>query len=70
VLLHLRDVSERDTHDNEQRGAAETERQLNVFDTTIGSMATMVKDDRTRERDAGQDVVDVIRRGRAGLHAG
>jgi len=56
VLLHLRDgVEARHTHDNEQRGyRRKPNGMLNVFDTTIGSIAMIVRKIAPGKRDAGQ----------------
>src|SRR2546427_66237 len=70
LLLHLRHGVERDTHYDEQRGAAEPERHVERVRHHDRQHGHDREEDGTRERDAGQHVVDVIRRGGAGLHAG
>src|SRR3989441_7360266 len=49
VLLHLRDGVERDTHDNEQRGAAETERHVERVRHDDRQHGYDREEDRTRE---------------------
>src|SRR3989454_542114 len=68
VLLHLRDGVERDPHHDEQRGAAEAERHVEGVRHHDRQHGHDRQENGTRERDAGQHVVDIVRRGGAGLH--
>src|SRR5688572_14651576 len=70
VLLHLGQRVERHAHDDQQRGAAELERYVDGPRDHDGQQRNQREEDRARQRDAADHLIDVLGRLGAGLHAG
>src|SRR5690349_2960950 len=69
VLLHLRQRVQRHAHHDQQRGAAERERNVDRARDHDRQKRDQREEDRAREGDPADDLVDVLRRLRARLHA-
>src|SRR4051812_35315741 len=68
VLLHLRQGVQRNTDDDQQRGATERERYVDRARNDDRQERDQREEDRAREGDPADDLVDVLRRLRARLH--
>src|ERR1019366_533524 len=69
VLLHLRERVERDAHHDQQRRSAEAEVHIDEAADPDRQQRDQREEDRARQRDPHDDVIDVIGRLRARLDA-